>query len=100
MRKEQTTTLEILHLEDDAKDAQLIRDILEEAGIRCHIELVKSRERYEAALAKKKFDLILCDYTVPSFSGTGALLIARGVAPDTPLIFVTETISWRSTCFS
>ena len=88
--------LEIIHLEDDVTDAALIKDLIEGAGIRSHIQLVKSRDEYVAALEAKKYDLILCDNTIPSFSGTGALLMARGMAPDTPFIFVTGTMGEES----
>ncbi len=96
MTEKNEETLKILHLEDDAGDARLIRDILDEAGLVCSIDLVNSREEFEKALAIKKFDLILCDNSLPSFSGTGALLIARGVAPDTPFVFVTGTMGEES----
>ncbi len=87
-----SSVLEILHLEDEKTDAALVKDLLEEAGIGCHITLVASRDEFASALSEKKFDLILCDNTIPSFSGTGALLMSRGMASDTPFIFVTGTM--------
>ena len=41
---------------------------------------------------KPNIDVILCDYTLPSYSGTEALVEARRAQPDTPFIFVSGTI--------
>jgi PAS domain S-box-containing protein len=39
-----------------------------------------------------RFDLILADYTLPSFDGLSALQFARKLLPDVPFIFVSGTI--------
>jgi PAS domain S-box-containing protein len=53
---------------------------------------VDSRAEFVAALERKDFDLILCDYTIPGFSGLDALFLAREKCPETPFLFVSGTI--------
>ncbi len=42
--------LRILHLEDDRRDADMVRDVLEAGGIVCDITLVRTRDEFMAAL--------------------------------------------------
>ena len=84
--------LRILHLEDNGIDAELIRAVLEAAGIPCAIDRVETRTDFEARLAPGRFDLIISDFTLPSFDGMTALKISREKCPLTPFIFVSGTI--------
>jgi len=84
--------LRLLHLEDNAKDAELVSALLSEDGIQCELTRVYNKEGFIQALEKGEFDLILCDYNLPSFDGKTALEIARRRHPDTPFIFVSGTI--------
>jgi two-component system cell cycle sensor histidine kinase/response regulator CckA len=82
----------ILHLEDTDSDQLFVRETLlaELPGV--EIELVSSRETFENALRKKTFDLIISDYSLPSFDGITALSIARKMYPELPFIFFSGTI--------
>jgi PAS domain S-box-containing protein len=84
--------LQVLHLEDDANDAQLLRLKLEEANIGCIITVVQTRDEFVNALEQTEFDLIVSDFTLPSFDGKSALEIARQKWPDIPFIFVSGTM--------
>ncbi|HUP07442.1 MAG TPA: PAS domain S-box protein, partial [Caldimonas sp.] len=84
--------LRVLHLEDDARDAELVRDVLEAGGITCVITRVYTREDFIASLEKGDFDVILADYSLPSFDGMSALHIAAQRSPDVPYIFVSGTL--------
>jgi len=84
--------LQILHLEDDPADAELVQALLEDDGIECTINCVKTRADYEAALDRGDFDLILSDYSLPKFDGMSALALARQRHPEKPIIFVSGTI--------
>ncbi len=84
--------LEILHLEDNPGDAELVSATLKTAGLDFRVTLAKSRKDFVAAMGRKKFDLIISDFTLPSFNGREALAIAREKAPDTPFVFVSGTI--------
>src|SRR6516164_7912926 len=59
---------------------------------RCHITRVDAEADFIAALEQGGFDLILADYSLPSFDGLSALKIARSGWPQLPLIFVSGTL--------
>ena len=84
--------LRVLLLEDDARDAELVRDVLEAGGIVCDIARVQTREDFVASLDRGGFDLILADHTLPSFDGMSALKIAAQRSADVPFIFVSGTL--------
>jgi CheY-like chemotaxis protein len=42
--------IRILHLEDDAADAELVQETLESAGLACQINCVQTGEEFGAAL--------------------------------------------------
>jgi PAS domain S-box-containing protein len=84
--------LRILHLEDDRNDAELICVKLEEGGIPCSITLAESREEFLSALEAGEYDLILADFTLPSFDALSALKIVKERHLELPFIFVSGTI--------
>src|SRR5215510_15702538 len=84
--------LRILHLEDDAKDAELVQAMLEAEGIVSHVTRVDAQADFLASLEQGGFDLILADYTLPSFDGLSALKITLEKCPDVPFIFVSGTL--------
>ena len=84
--------LRILSLEDDPIDAELIHELLESEGIACEIRRVDTRAALEASLEREEPDLILADYTLPSFDGLSALHLALARRPDVPFIFVSGTL--------
>src|SRR5712691_2961281 len=85
-------TLSILHLEDNAIDAELFRMLLEGEGIQCTVICVRTRRDFQAALERGQFDLIVSDFTLPGFDGLAALKMARQHRPDTPFIFASGTM--------
>src|SRR6516225_6814124 len=84
--------LRILYLEDDARDVELVQETLAAGGIDCQVTRVEAEVDFIAALGQGGFDLILADYTLPSFDGLSALKIARSGWPQLPLIFVSGTL--------
>lgn len=80
--------LTILHLEDDQKDAALVENTLQRAGLAPHIRLARDREEFLAAFAGGEFDMILSDSRVPGMEGVAALQLARATKPGIPFIFV------------
>jgi PAS domain S-box-containing protein len=79
-------------LEDDPRDAELARELLEQNDFACEITCVQARVEFLAALESQPFDLILADYSLPSFGGLSALESARRLLPNVPFIFVSGTI--------
>ena len=84
--------MHILLLEDNLCDRQLLEKTLMNEGLVCQITHAKSKEEFQAALEQAKYDLIISDFTLPAYSGIAALTASRELQPDTPFIFVSETI--------
>lgn len=82
----------ILHLEDDPADAELVEASLESAGMACRVTRVQTRDEFRQALAGGGHDVILADYTLPTYDGVSALQLARELCPDVPFIFVSGTM--------
>jgi PAS domain S-box-containing protein len=85
------TTLRILNLEDNERDAELTEEMISARWPECNFIRVETREEFIAAL-EEDLDLILSDYTMPGFSGRDALLLAREKCPEIPFLFVSGTI--------
>jgi CheY-like chemotaxis protein len=84
--------LRILSIEDDPKDAELIQDLLETGDIACEVTRVDTQAALVASLEQGGIDLILADYSLPSFDGISALRLAMKACPDVPFIFVSGTL--------
>jgi signal transduction histidine kinase/DNA-binding response OmpR family regulator len=84
--------LRILHVEDDPNDRELAEAALLGAGMLSEIVHVDTRQAFEEALVTVSFDVILADYSLPSFDGSTAQAIAQRLAPLTPFIFVSGTL--------
>ena len=84
--------LRILSLEDDPHDTELIQELLETEGIACAVTRVDTQATFLASVEEGNIDLILADYTLPSFDGLSALKLAMRIHPEVPFIFVTGTL--------
>lgn len=84
--------LRILHLEDDANDVELVRRAIVAHGIDAQVDAFDTHFDFVSALEEGDYDLILADYTLPSFDGLSALAIAREKNSCIPFIFVTGTM--------
>ncbi|WP_339383248.1 response regulator [Oculatella sp. LEGE 06141] len=84
--------LQFLLLEDSSLDAELIYATLVEGGIHCKLMRVETRSEFLSALEQTPVDLILADYSLPTFDGIAALDIARSRCPDVPFVFVSATL--------
>lgn len=83
--------MKILHLEDNVRDADLIHFEFLSKLPECEVDVVSTREEFEARLAAGP-DLILSDFNMPQFNGLEALRIAREKRPEVPFIFLSGTI--------
>jgi DNA-binding NtrC family response regulator len=86
------TKLHLLIVEDLAEDAALMRRELEQAGYDVTSERVETESAFRQALTQGTWDAILCDYTLPQFSGKSALRILRKTNADLPFVYVSGTI--------
>jgi two-component system, NarL family, sensor histidine kinase UhpB len=82
----------ILIVEHDSTDVELLRHELSKGGILFSSETVQNEVDYRAALTCFLPDIILSDYSFPSFDGLAAFEIRQSVAPDTPFLFVTGAL--------
>jgi PAS domain S-box-containing protein len=84
--------LRILSLEDDPRDAELLEETLSGEGIPCLLTRVETEADFIRLLEQGSVDLILADYTLPSFDGLSALRIVRERWRHVPFIFVSGTL--------
>src|SRR6266567_4583494 len=84
--------LRILHLEDNPVDADLVQATVRDEVHPCELVRADDRPSFLEALRQGPFDLILADYSLPTFDGVSALRIVRDNHPDVPFIFVSGTI--------
>ncbi|MBS1788630.1 MAG: sigma 54-interacting transcriptional regulator [Acidobacteria bacterium] len=84
--------LRILILEDVSAHAELMARELRKAEMVFSARRVATKAAYLAALHDSPPDLILADYSLPSFDGIAALSIAREHCPAVPFVFVSGAI--------
>lgn len=85
-------TLRILHLEDDPLDAELVKEVLKAEGINSEIVCTAVREEFISELMTGSYDLILADFSVPSYDGLSALKLTRQHHPYLPFILISGTV--------
>lgn len=83
--------IQILIVEHSAADIELIHNELITAGISFTAREVQSEQAYIAALSLAP-DIILSDFSLPSFDGPTAFTIRQEICPDIPFIFVSGNI--------
>ena len=84
--------LSALLLEDSEDDAKLVMFELDANGFDFIYERVTNETEYRQRLSSPP-DVIIADYTLPSFGAPAALRILRELGLDVPLIVVTGSIS-------
>jgi PAS domain S-box-containing protein len=84
--------LRILSIEDDPNDTKLIQELLETEGVVCEVTRVDTQAALLASFEQGGIDLILADYTLPSFDGFSALKLAMKACPEVPFLFVSGTL--------
>jgi len=84
--------LKILHLEDNKIDVELVKEILTLEDVNCKITSVDTRSDYINALRDESIDIILADYSLPSFDGLSALKLTREMGLQTPFILVSAVL--------
>ncbi len=85
--------LRLLLIEDSENDAALVLRELRRGGFDVTSERVETREAMSEALDRSvSWDLIISDYTLPTFDAPGAVAVARERDLDVPIIIVSGTI--------
>ena len=83
------TPLRILHLENDPRDAKLVKSVFQAEGIPTEIFRVKTRDEFTSAIERGGFEAIFAAHSLPGFDGISALARAKEKCPDIPFIFIT-----------
>lgn len=84
--------LRVLFIEDSEDDTALIVRELKRAGYQPEFKRVDSPDTLKAMLNAQEWDLLICDYSMPLFTGIDALNLVRGMGSDVPFIFVSGTL--------
>jgi signal transduction histidine kinase/DNA-binding NarL/FixJ family response regulator len=94
--------LQILHLEDDALDAELVHREIGRLEIAPTWLTAGSAEAFYDAIEHAQFDAIVSDKHVPGIEGLEALEVARERCPDIPFIFVSGNNDprWAAHCIA
>ncbi|OFY39015.1 MAG: hypothetical protein A2X18_05640 [Bacteroidetes bacterium GWF2_40_14] len=85
--------LKILMVEDLQTDAELIKREITRSGIRFTSRIVETKEDYLNALQEFDPDIILSDFSLPTFDGMQAILLQQELANHVPFILVTGSIN-------
>ena len=84
--------LRVLIVEDSEDDALFAIRELEKGGYTPEYERVETAAEMKNALQEKQWDIILCDYNMPMFSGPLALALLKESNIDIPVIIISGTI--------
>jgi PAS domain S-box-containing protein len=89
----QLKPLRVLIIEDYEEDALLLHRHLSRAGYAVDALRIETSDELRAALAEPKpWDMVLADYTLPSFGARDALQLIQESGIDLPFIIVSGTI--------
>ena len=84
--------LRVLIIEDYEEDAVLLQRHLSRAGYDLHSRRIETAPELVTALADDTWDLVIADYTLPSFGARDALRMIQDSGIDLPFIIVSGTI--------
>ncbi|HEY1008372.1 MAG TPA: response regulator, partial [Sphingobacteriaceae bacterium] len=84
--------IKILILEHDPHDLELLTRTLKKSDLEFESTVADNEESFLAALKGFKPDIILSDFSLPTFDGLSAFQIRTELCPETPFIIVSGTI--------
>jgi len=87
-----STPIKMLIVEDREDDVMLVVHELSRNDFEVQHLQVSNANEMQAALENQSWDIIISDYTMPTFNGIEALGILRQKDNETPFIFVSGTI--------
>lgn len=87
-----TRLLRVLIVEDSDDDAAMLLEELHRGGFEVVHVRVQTAEAMRAALVEQPWDVIMSDYSMPTFTGIGALSVLKETGIDIPLIIASGTI--------
>jgi two-component system cell cycle sensor histidine kinase/response regulator CckA len=84
--------LRVLLAEDSASDAKLVNIEIERAGYDVTMLRVETAKDMADALARETWDIVISDWSMPSFGAVPALSLLKATGLDIPFIIVSGTI--------
>jgi PleD family two-component response regulator len=94
--KEVDDDLRVLIIEDSEDDALLLLRALQRGGYAPTYTRVDTPAALQAALDREDWDIVISDYSMPHFSGLGALTLVKERGLDLPFLLVSGTIGEES----
>jgi CheY-like chemotaxis protein len=90
----------ILQIEDMPSDAFLVKREVRKVLGECEFMIVDEKEPFIQALLEFRPHVIISDFSIPGFSWSTALNLARQHSPEVPFLIVTGAIteSFRTMC--
>src|SRR5262245_15018175 len=84
--------LRVLIVEDSEDDAALLLDELRRVGFEPAWERVERGDAMRDALGRGPWDVVIADYSMPGFSGLGALALLHESGLDIPFTLLSGTV--------
>lgn len=84
--------IRILVVEDDLLDAELVVDEIRSSGLAFESHRVDDETGFREALDTFRPDVVVCDLSMPGFSGERALELLIASTPNIPFIYFSGTI--------
>ena len=84
--------LRVLIVEDSEDDALLLIHEIRKGGFDPKFERVDTPDGMRAALDRQDWDIIICDYVMPEFSGPDALKLVQERGLDIPFVVISGKI--------
>ncbi len=82
------TKLRFLLLEDSPDDVELLSTTLDNSDLDCEFVVVETQEDFQEVLQSQSIDIVLADYSLPTFNGMEAIKIVSAQFPQIPCILV------------
>ena len=82
------TGIRILYLEDNQLDVEIVRNVFEGEKIDIELKEVKTKSDFIKEVESFDPDIILADFSLPSFDGLEALELVREHQQEIPFIFI------------
>jgi CheY-like chemotaxis protein len=82
-------TRSVLIVEDEARDTELITELLQECDVNIAVEVATNAEDGLAKILNRRFDLIICDYCLPGMDGLSFLKVVKKTPGNTPVLVLT-----------
>lgn len=91
-KEKQPEVLNVLCLEDSPMDAEIMRELLLDAGYNLNMDCISVEKEFVTLLRSRKYDIILSDFKLPGFDGFASLRWSLEICPDVPFICVSGTV--------